>query len=78
MSVTEVRGDRAFDAAAGVASEVPQETLAFVALLRPGRRKPDALGVVELDSRSSMSSAGARANSASTMSPWRSPIAARR
>ncbi|MDA8052411.1 MAG: selenium-binding protein [Rhodospirillales bacterium] len=52
MSLTGLRPDPTFYPSPRLAMEAPRETLAYVALLRPDRREPDALAVVELDPRS--------------------------
>ena len=49
MSIAQARPDPTFYPSPRLAMEAPQETLAYVALLRPDRREPDALAVVELD-----------------------------
>ncbi|MGH7057112.1 MAG: selenium-binding protein SBP56-related protein [Acetobacteraceae bacterium] len=49
MSGPRLRPDPTFYPSPGLAMQAPSETLAYVALLRPDKNGPDALGVVDLD-----------------------------
>ncbi|HWA78791.1 MAG TPA: selenium-binding protein SBP56-related protein [Acetobacteraceae bacterium] len=49
MSFGTMRPDPTFYPSPRLAMEAPRELLAYVALLRPDRREPDALAVVDLD-----------------------------
>jgi methanethiol oxidase len=52
MSAARMRPDPTFYPSPALAMEAPAETLAYVALLRPDRREPDALGIVDVDRHS--------------------------
>jgi methanethiol oxidase len=49
MAILQTRPDPTFYPSPRTAMEAPPETLAYAALLRPDRREPDALAVVDLD-----------------------------
>jgi methanethiol oxidase len=52
MSIAQTRPDPTFYPSPRLAMEAPRETLAYVALLRPDKKEPDALGVVDLNPQS--------------------------